>query len=140
MAKLAKYDPFVELKSLQRRFFGDALQAPSTGAHLPTTDVYTKDNKLFVEAHIPNFDKDDVDIQVDGDNLIISAEHRNRELDKDKKYVIRESASSFYRSITLPERADRDGICADLEEGVLCVSIPLAPMPEPRKIEIDSKS
>ena len=63
-----------------------------------------------------------------------------KEEDKDKKYVVRESSSSFYRRIQLPERADADKIQAHLEEGVLKVSVPLTPLPEPKKIAITAKA
>src|SRR5690606_13663578 len=104
-----------------------------------TTDVYTKDNTLTVEAHLPNFEQDDINIQIEDGALIISAERHEKEEDKDKSYVVRESSSSFYRRIALPKRADADKIDAHLDEGVLKVSIPLTPLPEPKKVAISSK-
>ena len=139
MSNLVKYDPFEELRSLQRRFFGDDLVAPAASVNMPTTDVYLKDNDLIVEAHLPNFAEEDVDIQIDGNNLVVSAERHEQEKDKQKKYVVRESASSFYRSISLPERADIENIEADLDGGILTVKIPLTPLPEPKKIVVKRK-
>ncbi|HSW91423.1 MAG TPA: Hsp20/alpha crystallin family protein [Candidatus Saccharimonadales bacterium] len=137
MANLIKFDPFAEFNALQRQFFGDDWMTPLKGLTLPTTDVYTRDGKeLVVEAHLPNFDQKDVSIQVDKDVLIIQAEKHEKEEDKEKKYVVRESASSFYRRIALPERADAEGIDAHLEDGVLKVKVPLKALPEPKKIEI----
>lgn len=139
MSKLVKYDPFAELDVLQRHFFGDDWTTPFKSVNIPTTDVYTKDNKLVVEAHLPNFDKDDVNIQVDGNALIVSAERHEKEEDKKKKYVVRESSSSFYRRISLPERADTEKIEAHLDDGILNVKVPLTPLPEPKKIAISAK-
>ncbi len=139
MVKLVKFDPFAELNALQRQFFGDDWIAPVKGVNIPTTDVYTKDDKLVVEAHLPNFEKDDVNIQVDGDALTISAERHEKQEDKSKKYVVRESSSSFYRRISLPERANTDKIDAHLDDGILKVSVPLTPLPEPKKIAISAK-
>ena len=104
--------------------------------NIPTTDVYEKDGNLVVEAHLPNYARDDVDIQVDGDNLVISAERHEKEEDKGKKYIIRESSSNFYRTISLPERADKDQIKADMVDGKLVVTIPMTPLPSARKIAI----
>lgn len=140
MANLVKYDPFADLATLQRQFFGDDWLSPLKGVNIPTTDVYTDDNQLVVEAHLPNFEQNDVDIQIDNGTLVISAARHEKEEDKNKKYVIRESSSSFYRQIQLPERADVDKIEADLDEGVLKVTVPLTPLPEPKKIAIASKS
>ena len=138
MNKLTKYDPFEEIRALQKRFFGDDLLSPVASVNFPTTDVYTKDGNLVVEAHMPNFSKEDIDINIDGDDLVISAERREKEEDKSKQYVVRESSSSFYRSVTLPERADRDNIKADIVDGVLEVVVPLVELPEPKKISIGS--
>lgn len=136
MSNLMRWDPFSELNALQRQFFGDDWMSPFKGVNIPTTDVYTKDNQLVVEAHLPNFEQDDVNIQVDNNTLTISAQRHEKEEDKDKKYVVRESSSSFYRRIQLPDRADSDNIDARLDDGVLKVVVPLAPLPEPKRIAI----
>ncbi len=140
MSNLVRWDPFAELSALQKQFFGDDLMSPFKGVNIPTTDVYTKNNELVVEAHLPNFAQDDVNIQVEDGSLVISASRHEKEEDKSKKYVVRESSSSFYRRIQLPERADADKIQANLEEGVLKVSVPLTPLPEPKKIAISAKT
>jgi|SRR5690606_14496006 len=140
MSKLIKYDPFAELRAMQRQFFGDDWLSPFKGVNIPTTDVYTRDNSLVVEAHLPNFERDDVEIQVENGTLTISAERREKTEDKDKKYVVRESSSSFYRSIQLPDRADSDNIEAELNDGILSVVVPLEPLPEPKRVEVKAKS
>lgn len=136
MSNLVRWDPFAELSALQKQFFGDDWVTPFKGVTIPTTDVYTKDNQLKVEAHLPNFDQDDVNIQVENNALIVSAERHEKQEDKDKKYVVRESSSSFYRRIALPERADTDKIEAHLDDGILKITVPLTPLPEPKKITI----
>lgn len=141
MAKLVRFDPFAELNALQKQFFGDDWLMPSRSMSVPTTDVYTRDDKeLVVEAHLPNFNQDDINIEVENGVLVVSAERHEKEEDKDKKFVVRESSSSFYRRIQLPERADADKIDAHLDEGVLTVSIPLTPLPEPKRVAIKAKN
>lgn len=139
MSNLVKWDPFAELSALQKQFFGDDWMSPIKGVNIPTTDVYTKENALVVEAHLPNFEQDDITIQVEDGALVVSAERHEKEEDKSKKYVVRESSSSFYRRVALPKRADSEKIEAHLEEGVLRVTIPLTPLPEPKKISIGTK-
>lgn len=139
MSNLVKWDPFAELSALQKQFFGDDWMSPIKGVNIPTTDVYTKENNLIVEAHLPNFEQKDVNIEIDNNALVISAERHEKEEDKAKQYVIRESSSSFYRRIALPKRADADKIEANLEDGVLKVNVPLAPLPAPKKIAVSSK-
>jgi HSP20 family protein len=140
MSRIVQYNPFAQLSALQRQFFGDDWLSPFNGSNIPTTDVFTKDNELVVEAHLPNFARDNVDIQVDAGDLIIQAQRHEKEEDKSKKYIVRESSSSFYRRIQLPDRANADKIEANLEDGVLRIKIPMTPLPEPKKISITAKS
>lgn len=141
MTKLVRYDPFRELNALQRQLLGDDWFTPVKGVSFPTTDVYTNDDKeMVVESHLPNFDNGDIDIHVDEGALIIQAEKHEKEEDKKRKYVVRESSSSFYRRIQLPDRADADKIKAHLDDGILKVTVPLVALPEPKKIAIASKT
>jgi HSP20 family protein len=140
MSNLVKFDPFAELSALQKQVFGDDWMTPLKGVNIPTTDVYTNDDsELVVEAHLPHFVQDDVNIEVDHGTLVIQAEKHEKEEDKKKKYVVRETSSSFYRRIQLPERANVDEIAAHLNDGVLKVTVPLTPLPKPKKIAIESK-
>lgn len=134
-----RWDPFSELSALQKQFFGDDFMSSLKGVNIPTTDVYTKDNQLVVEAHLPNFNQADVTVQTENGSLVISAERHEKDEDKAKKYVVRESSSSFYRRIQLPDRADAEHIEAHLDEGILKVVVPLTPLPEPKKITVSSK-
>lgn len=138
MSHLTKYDPFAELSALQKQFLGDGWMK---GFSIPTTDVYTNDkNEIVVEAHLPNFEQDDISIEVDDNALIIQAERHEKEEDKKKKYVVREASSSFYRRIQLPDRAKVDSIEAHLEDGVLKVIVPQAEAKKPKKISVKTRS
>lgn len=140
MSNLIKFDPFAEIQALQKQFFSDDWFSPIKTMQMPTTDVYTSkdDKELHVEAHLPNFDQKDIDISVDKGNLVIRAERHEQDKDKDKKYIVRESSSSFYRSIRLPEAADEDSIKAKMKDGVLKVSIKFKELPKPKQIAIEA--
>lgn len=141
MNKLMRYDPFADLMALQKQFFGDDFFTPFKGMNVPTTDVYTNsDKEMVVEAHLPNYEQDDIDIHMENGSLVIQAERHEKEEDKKKKYVVRESSSSFYRRIHLPERADEDKIEAHMENGVLKVTVPFKELPQPKKIAIKAKN
>jgi HSP20 family protein len=140
MSSLIKFDPFAEIQALQKQFFSDDWFSPIKSMQMPTTDVYTSkdDKELHVEAHLPNFDQKDVTINVDKGNLVIRAERHEKEKDKDKKYIVRESSSSFYRSIRLPEAANEDSIKAKMKDGVLKVTVGFKELPKPKQVAIES--
>lgn len=138
---IVRFDPFAELDALQRQLLGDDFYTSFRGPDLPTTDVYMEDDKhLTVEAHLPHFEEKDISVTVEAGALVIQADRREKEEDKNKKYVVRESSSSFYRRIALPERADDSNIQASFADGVLKVNIPVRELPTPKHIAITGGS
>ncbi|HPF30837.1 MAG TPA: Hsp20/alpha crystallin family protein [Candidatus Saccharibacteria bacterium] len=142
MTKLVRFDPFAEIDALQKRFFDVDEITPMRSISMPTTDIYTNEDKeMVVEAHLPDFKEEDINISIDENNLVIQAEKYEKEEDKKKKkYIVRESGSSLYRRIYLPERADADLIKAHFDGGVLKVVVPFKELPKPKKIKIASKT
>jgi HSP20 family protein len=137
---LGRFDPFAELSNLQKQFFGENWLAPLRGSRMPALDVYTEDDdKLVVEAHLPDFDRSDINIDLDDDALVIQAERREKEEDRKRRYVVRETASSVYRRISLPEQADPERISADFDKGVLTVTVPFKSLPAPKRIQINGQ-
>ncbi|WP_150309097.1 Hsp20/alpha crystallin family protein [Planctomonas psychrotolerans] len=134
---IPRFNPLAELDALQRQFLGDDFLTKFRGTVLPTTDVYTEnDSRLIVEAHLPNFSDSDIDVSIDEGSLVIQAEKHEKEEDKNKKYMVRESSASFHRRIALPDRADPDNIDAQFANGVLTVTVPFKQQPSPKKIAI----
>jgi HSP20 family protein len=142
MSKLIRFDPFADIDALQRQLFDSSELAPMRTVHMPTTDIYTNDDKeMVIEAHLPNFKDEDINVSVDDNYLVIQAEKYDKEEDKNKKkYVVRESSSSLYRRIYLPDRANGDDIKAHFDDGLLKVTIPFKEVSKPKKIAIASKT
>ena len=142
MVSLTKWDPFQEMDDLRRQVFGDNYVMSNLGISQATTDVYVEDdNKLVVEAQLSGFDEKDVDVSVHQGTLEIHAEKEEKEETKKKrKYIMRESYSSFHRNIVLPNNADASKIEAHMDEGVLRVTVPFRALPKPKKIAIKAKN
>ncbi|SFN54946.1 Hsp20/alpha crystallin family protein [Mycetocola miduiensis] len=101
--------------------------------------MYTEDDKaLIVEAHLPRFDRKHITVDVDRGALVIQAERRDKDETKKRKHVVRESSSSYHRSITLLEQADERKIQAVFIEGVLKVTVPLTEGVASKRITIGS--
>lgn len=138
---LVRFDPFAELSALQKQLFSDDLFRGKRAPAFPTTDVYTEDDKqLSVEIHLPNFDNNDISVSVDQGALVIQAEKHEKEEDKGKRYVVRESSSSMYRRIALPDQADEGQVSAKFDNGVLKVVVPFTAQPTARSIAVESGS
>lgn len=94
---------------------------------MPAVNVVEKENEFAVDLSVPGFDKDDIDIEIDKNQLTISAsnESKNEEKDDKDRVVRREfSASSFERSFVLPDNIDTEKISARQENGILKLSLP----------------
>ncbi len=91
------------------------------------TDIYEKDKSLTFETELPGMKKDDIEIKVEEDKLVILGEVRRSEEVKDENYFrIGRRYGRFQRCFPLPEdRIEKEGIRARFEDGILKVSIPL---------------
>jgi len=138
---IVRWDPFGELNSLHDQMnslFNQAFGS-STQQLLPVTDVYSEDDKhMVIEVHLPNFDEKEVDVDVQDGALVIAAQHAEKEEDKKRQYLVRESSTSFYRRVALPKQADQDHIKAHFAKGVLKVTVPFKELPKPKKVAIES--
>ncbi|MCM1001820.1 Hsp20/alpha crystallin family protein [Wolbachia pipientis] len=92
---------------------------------LPTCDFYETEENYCLSMELPGIPKEDVDISVSGDSLIVKGEKKYDNESKEKRYYHRERYYGFfYRSIQFPPNADVDKIFAKFSNGVLHVSIP----------------
>lgn len=122
------YDPFREMEALERRFFGDSL----FGGHsidAPVsfrTDIQEQDNSYLLEADLPGFNKEDIQLDVTDNVLTISAEHKteNDEKDENGRYVKRERSYGAYRRSFDLSGIDEENIRAAYENGVLKLTLP----------------
>ncbi len=92
----------------------------------PAVDIHSNDKEITVVADVPGMKKSDLDVTVDGDDLVIDGPAASRQE--------RESALpwGYYRRFRLRSLIDKDRIGASLEGGVLRVTLPRA-APEPAK-------
>ncbi len=133
---LAAMDPFREFDELERSFFGNTRSMVSAFR----TDVVDTGDAFKLEAELPGFDKDDIQVDVENDCLTISAEHKSekKEENEKKNFVKRERFyGSFTRSFDV-SGINVDGIEAKYENGILTLTLPkkAAEIPASRKLEI----
>jgi HSP20 family protein len=108
------------------------------GMWAPRMDVFEKDGMLVVKAELPGLKKEDVTVEIDGENLVIRGHVKTEaEVKQENYYRIERSSGSFYRHMPLPEGVTAEQIEATLVDGVLEVHIPKAvEKPETTKIEV----
>jgi HSP20 family molecular chaperone IbpA len=120
-------------------------QAP-WNARQPRVDVIEETNGYVLEAELPGFGEDEVDVRVE-DNLLTVTAGRKESADDvqsaggtDKTYLMRERCRGEYRrSFVLPKDADRSAIEARFRNGVLILNISKVPEATPRQIKIQGE-
>ena len=133
--RVASYNPFRELEEMSHSFWNDA---DVSGFR---TDIKKVDGSYVLEAELPGFKKEDINIDIDKDCLTISAERKSEEKEDkgDNGFVRRERYYGAYtRSFNVSE-IDAEGIKAAYENGVLTLTMPKkAPVkPESKHLEIE---
>lgn len=141
---IVRFDPFAELNALHEQvnsLFNSSFSGFLNESRLGSaTDVYSDDKQLTVEAHLPNFKENEISVDYSDGVLEIKAEHQEKEEDKKKKYLLRESVSRYYRRVALPKNVDEKKLDANFENGVLKVIAPYKELPAPKRIAIKAKS
>lgn len=113
----------------------------STSTTVPSVNIKETENDYEVEMAAPGMKKEDFQITLDGNLLMISSEKRFDNEEQNEQYTRKEfSYQSFQRSFQLPKDVvDEESIQAKYEDGVLRLIVPKkeeAKKKAPRRIEI----
>jgi HSP20 family protein len=113
----------------------------ASAVELPPVNVWAGEHGLIVEAQLPGYERDGVEISVASDTLTIKGSRAANELGEGSAYHRRERPSGrFVRTLSLPFRVEDGEIEALLKNGVLTIDLPRAKSDRPRKIQIQSNS
>ncbi|MCQ2073858.1 MAG: Hsp20/alpha crystallin family protein [Bacteroidaceae bacterium] len=110
----------------------------------PAVNIKENDKEFEIEVAAPGMEKDDLSIQLENnDELLITLEKKSCKEDKERsdKYLRREFSCSTYRqAFSLPDTIETDGISAQVNNGILCITLPkkeaTEEKPVSRRIEI----
>ena len=120
-------DLFSEFDRLFRQSWrGDSGAGTVSGAR--EFNVYEAEDAWHLRAELPGFRKEDLDITLEDDVLKVSAERTGDE----HAFV-----DSFSQSLRLPDEADRAGVTAKLEDGILELTLPKTAPAEPKTLRIN---
>lgn len=107
----------------------------------PAADIIEKDDSWLFRVDLPGVEKDDIDIEVNGDQLVISAK---RQVDKEEKHpgytCIERVEGQFKRVFALPDTVDKDKISARTRNGVIEVRVGKVPEILSRKVPVEGES
>jgi HSP20 family protein len=129
---MAKDIETTEKKALEKReettWEGDTYQ--------PAVDIYESETALMLQADVPGVKKEDVEIDLDNDVLTINARVSFGDYEGLSPLYSEYNVGNYFRRFSLGEIVDREKITADIEHGVLTVTLPKREAALPRRIEL----
>jgi HSP20 family protein len=89
--------------------------------------VYEDNNDLVFEVDTPGVSKDDLDVSLEDNRLVIQGERREeKDVEEEERNYFRSERvyGTFQRSFRLPKNVNADEITANYDGGVLRVRVP----------------
>jgi HSP20 family protein len=103
---------------------------------IPATDIHETDEALTVVMEVPGVEKKDVDINLENNVIRIEGRIDAKKYDGLEPLYTEYNVGHFARSFTLSGKVDQQRIDAQLEDGVLTLTLWKAKDALPRRIEI----
>ena len=100
-------------------------------------DILDREKELIVRAELPGVEKDDVEVTISGDRLMIEAEREFEEEEKTDTYYRHELGyGDLMRTIALPVDVDVENIKAELKDGILEIVLPKTQAAERHTVKV----
>jgi len=139
-ANITRYDPFADT-DLDDWFKGFFLRPISLQGQPPLQmkiDVSENDKSYTVRADIPGVKKEDIAVNIDDNQVSISAEVKEEKEKKNGDKVVHKERyyGNVYRSFTLPQDVDDKAAKAHYEQGVLELTLPKKAVSKAKQLAI----
>ncbi len=132
------WDPFEAMqRELDRITNGDWAEGMVTAAY--PVDIHEDENHLFIEAELPGFKKEEIDLTLENGVLTITAqrsEEHEKDRDKRTRHLHERRFARVQRAFTLPTTVDESKVDAKLDDGVLKITLNKREEVKPRKITV----
>ena len=99
-------------------------------------DIHEDDQHIFVEAEVPGFTKDQIQVTLESGVLTISAERDVPGEREGTTHLAQRRYTRVHRRFSMPETVDEQQVEATLEHGVLRLQLAKRAEAQPRKIEV----
>jgi HSP20 family protein len=131
---------FARLQSEMDRLFGrwdSNGPRPFARTVFPPLNLWEDDDHLYVEAELPGFNLDNLEIVVNGGNqLTLKGERKSCPVEGATWHRQERGCGEFHRVLELPCIVDSDQVSADFKNGVLTVQLPKHKSVKPRRITV----
>jgi len=103
----------------------------------PAVDILEDDKEYLIKVELPEVQKDQVKVTVEGGTLTISGERKAEREEKNRKlHRVERFYGRFVRSFSIPDDAEDGRVNAEFKDGVLRVHLPKSAKSRPKQIEV----
>ena len=107
---------------------------------IPPVDIKESDLSYIINADIPGFNKNDIEVTIEKNQIKLSGNRNNDSVEDDGVYHYKERMNdSFERTFKLPDLINDKNISASFKNGILSVIIPKSDKIEPKSRRITIK-
>jgi len=125
LGQISRMDPFSDFEDLLRTFGTRSLAREYERTMDMRLDVNEDDKGYVVNIDMPGVKKEDIDISIEGSQVVVRAEvKREKSRDKGKEIYNERYSGQAYRSFTLPAEIDSTAAQANYDGGVLTLTLP----------------
>jgi len=104
----------------------------------PAMDIVEQENEIVVHAELPGVRKEEVKITFEKNVLTLSGERKSAELPEKAKVLLKETQRrEFNRSMKFEYEIDSSKISAEMNNGVLTITLPKTEDVKAREISIN---
>ncbi len=140
--ELGLYNPFRGIDEFEKRFFGDPYGFFGNNVLGEfRTDIKDEGDAFVLEADLPGFKKEDINVDINNDVMTVRAERHSEREEKDKKgkYIRCERSYGAYSRQFDLSGINSERIAAKYENGVLTLNLPkkVPSVPESRRLSIE---
>ena len=137
MSRSLIHRPFEDsFASLFDDFFRFPRTSPAAGRDIPL-NAWVTDDAVTVRAEVPGLSAQDIEVTVDGEELVIAGDRPALELGDGETFHRRERHTGrFERRLELPYRVELDAVDATAKDGVLEIRLPRASEDRPKTIAV----
>jgi HSP20 family molecular chaperone IbpA len=104
--------------------------------YIPYTDIFETDAALCVVMEMPGVEKKDLTVALESGVVRIEGRIDFAKYEGMEPLYTEYNVGHYSRSFTLPNQVDQAGISAQLEDGVMTLTLPKAKEAQPRRISI----
>jgi HSP20 family protein len=104
--------------------------------YVPSADIFETDEALSVVMEMPGVEKKDIDIVLENHTLRVDGRIDFAKYEGMEPVYTEYNVGHYARSFTLSEKIDQDTISAELNDGVLTLTLQKSKEAQPRRISI----